>query len=161
MSVVPVFYKDDPLLLLLLHLPSRPPCSPAGPGSRRAAARTCRTGRRAQAAAGRSISTSPRSSSPGPDQPDVIHTTRPRVQTTSDLQGCRTPHLTGSLCQSLGSRIFGAAVTAWLQLLLRLQLQLELELELSSTCFCPQRRRERRWTESLWMRASWMSWTVR
>lgn len=154
-AVARVFYKSDRHHLLHFLTPqSFSPATHPGPTNPTS---------RPKAAADRPLSTSPRPSSPAwsRDQWGVIHTTRswpPRwYMVTPDLlwRDILTLCLRGSLCPSLGSPVFQAAVNAPLWLLPVVQ------LALSSMCFCPQRLKERRWTVNLWTRASWMSWTVR
>lgn len=92
-------------------------------------------------------------------QQAVICTTPVSPLTPGNLKvlwsGILIHHFWVSLCLSLGSLVFSAAVSGlWCLLSL-------CQLVLSSTYFFPRVTRGSRWTVNLWMRGFWMNWTTR
>lgn len=154
-SITSVFSKNNFQLLIQSQThPSHPPARSAnqlGPTS-------LINKNKSKTTAGQPLFTSRRRSSraQSQDQWDVIHTTlswpltRNRVSYDLQWSGIPTHPSRESLCLSSGSLVVWAAVDV-----------LQGQLAPSFMYFCPQKLKERRQTVNLWMRASWMSWTVR
>lgn len=162
------YSRDSPAPVdpqFLLQLPSHQSHSPARSATHPGPASpiSSRTTHRSKAAAERLLFTSPRPSSraQSQDRSGVIRTIQSWPWTLNGLNsnlrwpGIHTHRFRESPCPSPGSLVFWAAVNAPLRLLPPVL------LALSFMCSCPQRLRLRRRTVSLWMRAPWMSWTVR
>lgn len=157
-SITSVFSKSNfHLLIQSQSHPSHPPARSAN-HLRPASLINSKIKNKSKATAGQPLFTSLRRSSraQSQDQGDVIHTTLSWALTrngvSSDLQwpGILTHPFKESLCLSSGSLVVWAAADV-----------LQGQLAPSFMYFCPQKLKERRQTVNLWMRASWMSWTVR